>query len=323
KTTTRQAAKPADGSPPSLTLEKQFVDAGVLKHKSTREEIVNIRNTGGSDLVIRKTILACKCGKVSFDRKRLKPGESARMTVKILTRDYWGEVSEKIGIISNDPTGPKLLTIRFEVLRDLVAVPDRLHLGFAAPGQAMRKQVKVVANTDVDTKALYAISNNPEALVGRVIKPILKKDTPAVLEVEFKAPSKPGTYRNSLSITTGHSAQSTVRLPVTLCVSRTISVKPDRLDFGRLVKGENVKRSLNVKAGAGTELKSVVARPEVLDVKVGPADTEGSIAVDLTVIKEVRYGKLAGEIRLEFIGEEQSTLTVPFAGYIIEEAAPQ
>ena len=80
------------------------------------------------------------------------------MTVNIRTLDRRGETTDKVAAISNDPAGPKLLTVRFEVADELAAVPSRLHLGLARPGQTVRRRVKLVANVQADTEALYAIS---------------------------------------------------------------------------------------------------------------------------------------------------------------------
>jgi len=289
-----------------------------MGRQKTRDVVVTVRNAGGSELVIEGARSACECFKAAFDRKRIAPGQSAAMTVNIRTLKRRGETEDKVAAISNDPAGPKLLTVRFEVADELAVVPSRLHLGVARPGETVRRRVKLVANVQADTKALYAISTS-EALLGRVLEPTHTKARPAVLEVVFTAPAKPGTHRERLTITTGYSARPRVSLPVVLCVSDSVTITPGRLDFGRLTRGQAVSRTLKIEPGATTKLKSATARPEVLKIDLGLSDDQGAIPARLTLKKDAPYGPLAGELRLQFIGLQDYTLTVPFTGYVAEE----
>ena len=292
-----------------------------MGRQKTRDVVVTVRNTGGSELVIEGARSACECFKATFDRKRIAPGQSAAMTVNIRTLKRRGETSDEVAAISNDPAGPKLLTVRFEVADELAAVPSRLHLGLARPGQTVRRRVKLVANVQADTKVLYAISTS-EALLGRVLEPTLTKARPAVLEVVFTAPAKLGTHRERLTITTGHSPRPRASLPVVLCVSDAVTITPDRLDFGRVTRGQTVSRTLKIETGPETRLRSAAVRPDVLELDLSLPDDQGASPARLTLKKDAPYGPLAGELRLEFIGPEDYTLTVPFTAYVAEEEGP-
>ena len=79
-----------------------------------------------------------------------------------------------------------------------------------------------------------------------------------------------------------------------------------------------VSRTLKITTGPATKLKSAAARPEVLKIDLGLPDDQGAIPARLTLNKEAPYGPLAGEVRLEFIGLQDYTLTVPFTGYVAE-----
>jgi len=312
-------ARPAPSGPPTLVLGRNFVDAGVLKPQSTCEKDVTMYNAGAEELVIKKAIIACKCFEASFDRKKLGPGQSGNIKVKFLTLKHRGELSEKIGIVSNDPARVKLLTLRLEVPHELTTVPGRLHLGIVRPGQEVRRRIQVVAGEKADTKVLYAISSS-ESLLGRVIDPVLRKDKPAGLEVVLKAPSRPGTYRHDLTITTAYEKQPTVRLPVTVCVSESASASPDRADFGRLVRGRPVRREIELRLGPGIHLEATTVRPNVVDVKVSPSNAEGAVRLLLTPSGKIPYGPLRAEVHLKVRGKEAYTLALPVSGYVADES---
>jgi len=60
----------------------------------------------------------------------------------------------------------------------------------------------------------------------------------------------------------------------------------------------------------------------VLKIDLGVSDDQGAIPVRLTLNPDAPYGPLAGEVRLECIGLQGYTLTVPFAAYVAEEESP-
>ncbi|HUT60429.1 MAG TPA: DUF1573 domain-containing protein [Phycisphaerae bacterium] len=272
--------------------------------------------SAAGELAIRNTVSTCDCLEVSLDQTKLQPGQGTHLKLKIHTRTRRGRVIEKIGIRSNDPSGPKTLTVGFEVQEDLAAVPDRLYMGFAKPGQAVRKYVRIVAHADVQTKVLYAISST-NGLVGRVIETAVSKGRPAKLEVEFTAPSQPGTYRGSLTITTAHAGKPNIHLPVVLCVTRAVTVTPDRLDFGRFAHGNTPSTTIMVKTAPGTKLQAVTTKSKLVDVELGPADTEGAVPVKVSARKDTPPGPFSGELQLRLAGQEEAALPVPFEGQVV------
>ncbi len=309
----------ADGSPPKLSLSTRFIDADVMQPGDTRDFTVNVRNLGGSELIIHRAVAPCKCLQATLTRKKLAPGESTTMAVKVSTLKKLGLVKEYLAVSSNDPAGVQILTGQFFVPRPLAAKPERLHLGVVAPGAKVSRRVEIVANKPVDTKILYAISSS-QALVGKVIQPEVSADRPAVMEVVFKTPKRPGTYRHALNITTGHAAQSSLKLPVTVCVSAT-AVSPAQLDFDRFAASDSISRTLNVKLPAGTTIKTAAIQPKSLDkcakIKIGKADAKGVTPVTVT-FTGAPFGRLVGQLGLQLTGQEESALAIPITGYVTE-----
>ena len=56
----------------------------------------------------------------------------------------------------------------------------------------------------------------------------------------------------------------------------------------------------------------------MLKIGLGLSDDPGTIPARLTLNKDAPYGPLAGELRLEFIGQEDYMVTVPFTAYVAE-----
>ncbi|MGE0078540.1 MAG: DUF1573 domain-containing protein [Bacteroidales bacterium] len=62
-----------------------------------------VRNTGKSDLIIRKVKASCGCTTVEPAKKVLKAGESTTILARFRTNGYSGQQSKSITVITNDP----------------------------------------------------------------------------------------------------------------------------------------------------------------------------------------------------------------------------
>ena len=325
---------------PRLVLRPAFIDMGPLRRQSTHAVSTEVRNKGEAELIIERTEIACRCFTASLNNRRLRPGEAATLTVNVKTLSHRGELAERVGLVSNDPAGVKAVDLRFEVLDDLQAEPARLYLGCVRPGAAAVGHLRIKTNTDAETQVLYAacISSSPGRqvsalkgpqlageddgeLVGSVVRATVGRNSPAEVEVRFKAPTAPGTCRRTLAVTTADASNPIVRVPVILSVSPVAAISPDRVDFGRFARGQTPARSLEITLAQGSRIASVTARPEVLEATVSEPRPSGQghlVEVQLKTRPDAPYGPFRGELPLRIEGGEDSTLIVPFAGYVHE-----
>lgn len=76
-------------------------------------EIVNydfvLKNSGKSDLIIRKVKASCGCTTVTPSRNVLKPGESTEISASFRTAGYSGRQGKTITVITNDPRNSTLI----------------------------------------------------------------------------------------------------------------------------------------------------------------------------------------------------------------------
>ncbi len=311
------AKAPAAPGPPRLELGRRFLDVGELPPGSRRTASVAIRNAGGGRLVIRRVETGCRCVEASAEPAELVAGETGRLRLKVLTLKHRGQRQETLAVLSNDPAGARELAVRFEVAPELWLEPGRLHLGVVRPRQELRRRVQVQARGAVRAKLLYATTSSGW-LTARLVDPPVGRGRPGVVDVSARAPAGAGTYRADLNISTAHGPEPMLRLPVVLCVSSSATVRPQRVEFGRVARGAGASREVRVTPGDGCALASATARPEVLDVRTGAGDG-GEVAIGLALRPSVAYGPFRGELRLEITGREPCALSVPFAGYVGEE----
>lgn len=309
--TSAAASLPATG--PRLSLERSFVDIGTMNPKSSSKVRVALTNVGDQDLTLTRAISACKCFKPSLEDKSLKPGQSTHVDVEVMSLDYRGGFAEGIGIASNDPAGPSMLTVRFEVSEDLPLEPSRLFMGLAKPGQNLAKQV-AVKTTSAPAKIVYTTSGDQQ-LVGKVVRPAVTPDAPGLIEVNWKAPQQPGTYRQELTIATSHEKASQLRLPVVICVSDTATITPQTLEFGKVTRGDHSPRQLKVQCSEGASVKSATASVKGTQAQLSP---DGQ-TIQVTLSDQIDFGPFDGELKIDLAGKESCTLSVPMSGFVTEK----
>ena len=316
---TKQSGKTYEG-PPKLVVGAHFLDAGVLAPQSSTEKTVLIRNEGGQELKIERIQVACKCFEVSVADKVLKSGQESLLRVKFLTKTEKGEKRESVGIVSNDPERVHAVTLRFEVPREAHLTPGRADFGWVRPGQTVTMPILVEGREGVSGRVVYA-SSSTAMVLAKVVAPEFAPGKPAKLDVGVKIPSDAptGSSRCDANVATSLKELSSLVVPITVCVSKTASVAPHLVDLGKCRRGQPASREAQITSESGTVVKGAKAVPPVLDIKTEAAGT-GQYKLTAALSPKAGYGAFAGEIQVEIDGPEKGTLTIPFCGYVTDEA---
>ena len=99
----------------SKFTEEQLANAPAIEFTETNKDFGSIiegnpvnhefvfKNTGKSDLIIRKIKASCGCTTVAPKVTVIKPGESSSLSASFRTKGYSGRQSKSITVITNDP----------------------------------------------------------------------------------------------------------------------------------------------------------------------------------------------------------------------------
>ena len=88
---------------PKIEFENLEFDIGTLKDGDKANHNFVFKNTGKSDLIIRRIRAACGCTATNPEKMVIKPGESSHITVTFNSRGQKGRQNKTITIITNDP----------------------------------------------------------------------------------------------------------------------------------------------------------------------------------------------------------------------------
>jgi len=86
-----------------ITIDSIKFDFGTINQGDKVEHDFTFRNTGKSDLIIRKTKGSCGCTVGTPEKSTLKPGESSKLHVTFNSAGKSGQQSKTVTITCNDP----------------------------------------------------------------------------------------------------------------------------------------------------------------------------------------------------------------------------
>jgi hypothetical protein len=101
------AAPPAsdtDPRGPRIALEPAHIDFGRVLQGRTLTRQILIRNLGDQDLLIEGVKSTCDCALALPESRRIPPGRSAPLRVRLETRATRGRLVRSLQVKSNDPT---------------------------------------------------------------------------------------------------------------------------------------------------------------------------------------------------------------------------
>lgn len=91
---------------PVIEFENLEFDFGTLKVGEKAVHNFNFKNTGKTDLVIRRIRASCGCTATNPEKMVIKPGDTSHITVTFNSRGQRGAQNRGITVITNDPNNP-------------------------------------------------------------------------------------------------------------------------------------------------------------------------------------------------------------------------
>ncbi len=93
-------------SAPSMGITETLLDFGTVDKGKVETKAFKFRNSGASDLVIRKIISNCDCVTFTLSKDNYAPGEEGEISIHFDTRTRTGTEYKNITFFTNDPRYP-------------------------------------------------------------------------------------------------------------------------------------------------------------------------------------------------------------------------
>jgi hypothetical protein len=110
KTTKAPKGKPVKVTGPQITFTSMTMDYGTIPNASNGDREFTFKNTGKEPLIISGCSGSCGCTVPTCPKEAILPGKTGTIKVHYDT-NRTGAFSKNVTVQSNDPSGPKVLTI--------------------------------------------------------------------------------------------------------------------------------------------------------------------------------------------------------------------
>ena len=127
----------AESGPPQIVVVPNHYYFGKIAEGVKVRHVFQVRNDGGSTLIIKEAKPTCDCTTVKLGRSLVPAGESMDIEVTVDTTMKLGKITKEILVSSNDPVHPQI-----EIL---VAADVDPHQGMSCKGPSKLFSAKCVS----------------------------------------------------------------------------------------------------------------------------------------------------------------------------------
>ncbi|MFQ5956751.1 MAG: DUF1573 domain-containing protein [Candidatus Brocadiales bacterium] len=305
------------GEAPRIVFEEDSHNFGnVYKGEKVGHRFM-FRNDGAGDLTIENVKASCGCTAAAPSQKTIQPGTVAEIGVTFKTNIFVGPVRKTVTVYSNDPETPHyVLTIKANVLEEVVAEPRSLWFDQIKIGQSTTKEVEIKPRTDLRLKVTKVRSTSP------VLKPRFKKkdgENAYLLKMSTYKDAPLGRFAGDVQVFTNSKRQPVVTIPFFGEVVSDVSVFPTKISYGAVRKGKVAMRQILITVhNKDVKLEEFDVKPDYLSLHLIPDNANYFHRLEVILGKDVPVGRLEGSIQIHTTSKDQPLLTVPIYGVVRE-----
>jgi hypothetical protein len=253
-----------------------------------------IRNEGDAELRITDVQPSCQCQAALPEKRNLKPGEQTSIRVIFETNNMRKSVHKPITVRTNDPARPSFqLIVKGFIQPPFWLSPPEVNLGSIgkhAAGTPQEFSIIISPKARVDVRSVEPTGTFLE--VERIGDgPIMREDGSQEIKyrVVLRKGHPVGLVRESITVTTDLIHKRTALLGVNGEVTGEIRISPRTFRLGRIRRGEEATRTLDVVKSGKPDLviEKVILKPEsiqnVFTVEVVPVKKGAHYRIRISV----------------------------------------
>ena len=220
------------GEIPKIDFDARIHDFGRVR---SGIEVVHdfwFANTGNGTLEILEVKPGCACTRAGQHPRIIRPGERARIPVRMFTDDINGTLRKVVAVMTNVPGDDAVVKLQFqgEIWKPLEFRPPRASFGRLSVEslEDARPEIKVRIINQLDRPVSLTNVRSTLPIFRPSIEPI-EPGKSFELRVKLGKPSRTGAIGGLIRIDTGHQDAPTVDLPVSVYVMDFVEVLPRQL----------------------------------------------------------------------------------------------
>lgn len=286
------------------------------------EHVFKLVNRGDAVLVINDLVVGCDCTVAKLENWQIAPGgeEGVKITFSPDENTRRGRTAKFIYVNSNDPDRPKFkLRFTANVRRDVVYTPHGFELGFVPKGNAGTKRIVFKSKLNpADFNITKVASFHPSVAVSHGK---LNDQGEWYVEASIKENAVPGKLMGNIVVFTNSVKQPEIKIQTYSEVVREVAAVPDRVCFGKIVKGKEAVRVLTVLHANGIKIEKVEPSLSWIRANIIPSNNtdDTSIEVELKLSStDAPKGKSEGALSIYTNSKKFPVLKVHLCANVLE-----
>ena len=197
---------------PSVVFDSISKDLGRLTQGEAARWVFAFSNKGAGTLEILSVETSCGCTTALLSAKKVAPGKSGRIDVKIDTAGMFDEMGKQVYVKTNDPRHSDVtLTIRAIIEPEIEMSDTGIFFGNAPRGKEVRREVILTIPAQKSIRILSAESTDPKVAVKLQLEPGSNSKKWRLIAIR-KADAKPGDHFGEIVVKTTSSLTPTISI---------------------------------------------------------------------------------------------------------------
>lgn len=311
---------------PQLIIDKTSFHFGSIGQGQAVTAEFRLENAGDEALVINRMEFSMP-GMDARVKQRLEPGQKTVVKVSWDTSRLRREVEGRLTLHLNDPASRQLvLHLSGTVIPAVEFVPKPAFYFSQFVGE---RQIKVITlkNNQDSPLAIEGVKPSNDSFDYDISE--IEAGSTYELTVSTRPGTRPGRYRETLTINTSDARYAQLRVEVNILVKPDVFVSDDVVDFGALsvsrLKADSsaldfVQQTLVISRRAGLmRLTSLTTGIPFLTLHSSPQNPANSFLLEIGIDpSKMEMGQIKGAIQVRTDDSAYPELVIPVTGFITD-----
>jgi len=310
-----------EASPPDIEFSEELWDFGTIKHGDVVTHVFEVKNLGGTQLVISKVRPSCGCTAALLSSGEVAPGGTSQIEVTFKSSGFKGKTTKYVYVESNDPDEPRTrltitATVEVPPKPTINLAKSSWDLGLVTQGEKPTYTLSV-ENTGERELVISNVRTSPYCTAKLLTASNIPPGNMGKIRMSYDPTGQKGLVREYLYIDSNDPLRKTMAFRITGYVVEPkpeLTISPIFLNLGTIKQGEEYTTIVKLKNWGEKEIKVaninsssglIIAAPTSEEIRAGE---EGEINVSLDIGEET--GKIQEYLYL--------TLALPIEA-VIEE----
>lgn len=297
-------ALPGKGtSPPDIEFSEELWDFGTIRQGDVVTHVFEVRNIGGTELVISRVRTSCGCAAALLSSPEIAPGSSSQIKVSFNSSGYEGKTSKYVYVESNDPDKPlRKLTItaivKVHPKPTINLTKDSWDFGLITQGERPTS-ILLVKNTGEQELVISEIETSSHRTTKLLSAHNIPPGKIGEIKISYDSTEQKGLVEEYLYIISNDPSREIIVFPITgyiMELKPELTIFPIFLNLGTINQGEKYTAIIKLKNWGKKKIQIVNISSSSQLIIVTPSSAEIGSGEEAKLNVSLNLGEECGKM---------------------------